>query len=118
MAASTSSTSKLFASCTCAVRRSAFRIQRSQIHTRPNLPYEIEQGVQPFLSAQALRGTAIDWHQGNLGKLNDLVRGKSQTDLWTATGKADLVILNFFFLDGVTPIEQARSTRTPVLRRL
>lgn len=75
MAASTSSTSRLLSSCTCAVRRSVFRVQRSQIHTRPRLPYDIENGVQPFLSAQAVKGTAIDWQHGNLNKLNDLIRG-------------------------------------------
>lgn len=76
MAAATSSTSRLLSSCTCAVRRSAFRIQRSQIHTRPRLPYDIEQGVQPFLSAEAVKGTAIEWQQGNLNRLNDLIRGR------------------------------------------
>lgn len=74
--ASTSSTSRLLSSCTCAVRRSAFRIQRSQIHTAPRLPYDIESGLPPFLSAKAVKGTAIDWQQGNLNKLNDLIRGE------------------------------------------
>lgn len=45
------------------------------IHTRPTLPYDINAGVEPFLSARALRGTAVEWHQGNLDRLNDLVRG-------------------------------------------
>lgn len=73
--ASTSSTSRLLSSCTCAVRRSAFRIQRSQIHTAPRLPYDIESGLPPFLSSKAVKGTAIEWQQGNLNKLNDLIRG-------------------------------------------
>lgn len=32
--------------------------------------------MQPFLSAEALKGTAIEWQQGNLNRLNDLIRGR------------------------------------------
>lgn len=73
--ASTSSASRMLSSCTCAFKRSVVRVQRHRIHTRPQLPYDLENGVQPFLSPKALHGTAVEWHQGTLSKLNDLTRG-------------------------------------------
>ncbi|KAK9896219.1 manganese and iron superoxide dismutase [Cystobasidium minutum MCA 4210] len=116
--ASTSSTSRLLSSCTCAVRRSAFRIQRSQIHTAPRLPYDIESGLPPFLSSKAVKGTAIEWQQGNLNKLNDLIRGTkhenksvAQTVIDAAKSPSDALIFghasealnNGYFLSCLTP---------------
>lgn len=45
------------------------------VHSIPILSYNVDAGVKPFLSPTALHGTAIEWHQGNLDRLNDLVRG-------------------------------------------
>lgn len=46
------------------------------MHSRVPLPYAIDQGLDPFLSPNALRTIAIDWQQGVLTRLNELVRGE------------------------------------------
>jgi hypothetical protein len=71
------STSKRTLQCRCLSSSITLKAQAATraVHTRPNLPYDISGGLKPFLSSQALRGTAVEWHQGNLNKLNDLIRG-------------------------------------------
>ena len=64
--------------CSCLRRPSATAGLARAVHTRPNLPYDIRQGCRPFLSEKAIKGTAIEWHQGNLDRLNDLTRGEGQ----------------------------------------
>lgn len=74
----TASSSRL-CSCLTKAARSPHSVQllaaRRQKHTLPNLPYSIDSSLVPFLSTKALRGTAVEWHQGQLDRLNDLVRG-------------------------------------------
>ncbi|KAK4046528.1 hypothetical protein OIV83_005980 [Microbotryomycetes sp. JL201] len=55
--------------------------QRRSVHQRVPLPYEIDNGLQPFMSAQALRTTAVDWQQGVLSRLNELVQGTELENL-------------------------------------
>ena len=75
-AASTSAPRTALCSCLRRLSAPAALVQARAVHTRPNLPYDIRQGCRPFLSEQAVKGTAIDWHQGNLNRLNDLIRGE------------------------------------------
>lgn len=48
---------------------------RRCLHERVPLPYALEAGVAPFLSPSALQTVAVDWQQGVLTRLNELVRG-------------------------------------------
>lgn len=52
---------------------------RRLLHSRVPLPYELEAGLAPFLSPQALNTIAVEWQQGVLGRLEELVRGKLPT---------------------------------------
>ena len=58
-------------------------IRIRQFHQRKGLPYPVEQGLGEFLSADALKVIAEDYHDGLLERLNDQVRGASipATDL-------------------------------------
>lgn len=65
------------------VVRSSSRLRACQL--RPTLarnvhdvrlpPYKIEDGLGDFLSPDALRGIAVDYQEGLLQRLNELVRG-------------------------------------------
>ena len=46
------------------------------LHSRVELPYSIDAGLNPFLSPAALKTIAVDWQQGVLDRLNELVRGR------------------------------------------
>lgn len=51
------------------------------LHHRVPLPYAPDQGIPGFLSPDALRTVAVDWQDGLLTRLNDLVRGPSLSHL-------------------------------------
>lgn len=48
---------------------------RRSVHTRPPLEYDLDEGLPPFLSPEALKTIAIDYQDGLLERLNDEVRG-------------------------------------------
>ncbi|GAA5983548.1 hypothetical protein JCM10908_000329 [Rhodotorula pacifica] len=54
--------------------------QRRFAHRRVPLPYEAEHGLPGFLSPNALRTVAVDWQQGVLARLDELVRGTELED--------------------------------------
>ena len=49
------------------------------LHHRIPLPYQLDQGLPGFLSPKALETIAVDWQQGVLNRLNDLVRSQSNS---------------------------------------
>ncbi|KAM0752868.1 hypothetical protein T439DRAFT_323477 [Meredithblackwellia eburnea MCA 4105] len=54
---------------------------RRSIHSRVQLPFPIQDGLDPFLSKNALKTVAVDWQEGVLDKLNQLVHGTEFQDL-------------------------------------
>ncbi|KAM0791496.1 hypothetical protein ACM66B_005949 [Microbotryomycetes sp. NB124-2] len=93
-------------------------LQRRSVHQRVPLPYEIDNGLQPFMSAQALRTTAVDWQQGVLSRLNELVQGTElenlsvyQTVIQASSDPAHALAFNYasealnnsFFLSTLSP---------------
>jgi Fe-Mn family superoxide dismutase len=54
---------------------------RRHLHERVPLAYALEGGVGSFLSPEALQTVAVDWQQGVLERLNELVRGASRCAL-------------------------------------
>lgn len=50
--------------------------QRRLAHRRVPLPYDAEHGLPGFLSPNALRTVAVDWQEGVLARLDELVRGQ------------------------------------------
>ncbi|KAK4049488.1 hypothetical protein OIO90_005439 [Microbotryomycetes sp. JL221] len=88
------------------------------MHQRVPLPYELEQGLEPFMSAQALKTTAVDWQQGVLSRLNELVQGTEledksvlQTVIQSAQDPTKALVFNYasealnnsFFLSTLSP---------------
>ncbi|KAI5480572.1 superoxide dismutase, Fe-Mn family [Pseudohyphozyma bogoriensis] len=51
------------------------------IHSRVPLAYPLEHGVNDFLSPAALKTVAVDWQEGVLDRLNELVKGTVYEDL-------------------------------------
>ncbi|KAI9616400.1 hypothetical protein H4Q26_010792 [Puccinia striiformis f. sp. tritici PST-130] len=54
--------------------------QRKYLHISPptsSLPFSIEKGLDPFLSAKTVKSLAIDWQDGLLDRLNQHVKGTS-----------------------------------------
>jgi hypothetical protein len=51
--------------------------QRRLVHHRVPPPFDVEEGLQPFLSPENLRTVAVDWQDGVLARLNELTRGPS-----------------------------------------
>jgi len=122
----TASSSRLCSCLTSSLRTraAAQRIPSAQLfarrekHTLPNLPYSLDSSLEPFLSTKALRGTAVEWHQGNLDRLNDLVRGTpfenksvARTIMDSSKRREDALVFGYasealnngFFLSGLTP---------------
>lgn len=64
----------------------AFAFRRC-LHERVPLAYSLEAGVNPFLSPSALKTVAVDWQQGILSRLNELVRGASAVREQEGNGK-------------------------------
>ncbi|SCV72236.1 BQ2448_4930 [Microbotryum intermedium] len=104
--------------CSSSSAASRVSIGRRNLHQRVPLPYQLEQGLEPFLSPTALRTIAVDWQQGVLTRLNELVRGtpvENQTVLQTvkqtaanpeqvlAFNYASEALNNSFFLSTLTP---------------
>ncbi|GAA5965934.1 hypothetical protein JCM8115_000755 [Rhodotorula mucilaginosa] len=58
--------------------RATTGVQTRFAHRRVPLPYDAEHGLPGFLSPNALRTVAVDWQQGVLARLDELVR---DTDL-------------------------------------
>ncbi|GAA5887009.1 hypothetical protein JCM3774_005130, partial [Rhodotorula dairenensis] len=54
--------------------------QKRFAHRRVPLPYDAEHGLPGFLSPNALRTVAVDWQQGVLARLDELVRGTELED--------------------------------------
>ncbi|KAK4692650.1 superoxide dismutase, Fe-Mn family, partial [Phenoliferia sp. Uapishka_3] len=89
------------------LRPSALKVARPlcairSIHSRVELPYSIDNGVGSFLSKNALQTIAVDWQQGVLDRLNELVRGGKYADLsvlqtlkQTATDPAETLAFNY-----------------------
>lgn len=46
------------------------------IHTRLELPYDIEAGMGEFLNPAGLKTVAVDYQQGLLDRLNEQVQGE------------------------------------------
>ncbi|BGP40205.1 hypothetical protein JCM10450v2_004184 [Rhodotorula kratochvilovae] len=97
---------------------------RRALHHRVPLPYDAEQGIPGFLSPNALRTIAVDWQEGVLSRLNDLVRGtelESASVLHTlkktaaeptqtlAFNYASEALNNSFFLSTLSPTPSAPS---------
>ncbi|SCZ88080.1 BZ3500_MvSof-1268-A1-R1_Chr2-1g04175 [Microbotryum saponariae] len=97
---------------------STVSIRRRNLHQRVPLPYQLEHGLEPFLSPTALRTIAVDWQQGVLTHLNELVRGTTvenqtvlQTVKQTAANPEQVLAFNYasealnnsFFLSTLTP---------------
>ena len=53
----------------------AQRDARRHIHYRKELPYSIDDGLNDFLSPEALKMVAVEYQDGLLERLNDQVRG-------------------------------------------
>ncbi|POY74672.1 Fe-Mn family superoxide dismutase [Rhodotorula taiwanensis] len=51
------------------------RTSKRFAHRRVPLPYDAEHGLPGFLSPNALRTVAVDWQEGVLNRLDELVRG-------------------------------------------
>jgi hypothetical protein len=50
--------------------------RRRAVHTRTPPPYELDNGLPPFLSEKALKTVAVEYQEGLLSRLNDVVRGE------------------------------------------
>ncbi|SGY20521.1 BQ5605_C016g08082 [Microbotryum silenes-dioicae] len=115
---SASSSQLTCCSAATAAAPSTVSIRRRNLHQRVPLPYQLEQGLEPFLSPTALKTIAVDWQQGVLTRLNELVRGtpvENQTVLQTvkqtaanpeqvlAFNYASEALNNSFFLSTLTP---------------
>ncbi|KAL7282034.1 hypothetical protein ACG7TL_003501 [Trametes sanguinea] len=70
LAASTSRAARL-----ASVRTQACRVPSRALHKRKELSYPIEGGLGKFLPPHALQMIAVDYQQGLLDRLNDLIRG-------------------------------------------
>ncbi|ORY38925.1 hypothetical protein BCR35DRAFT_311509 [Leucosporidium creatinivorum] len=103
-------------------RPAATPLLRRQVHQRVPLPYDLEQGLSPFLSPNALKTIAVDWQQGVLSRLNQLVQGTDaenlsvlQTLKHTATNPTQSLAFNYasealnnsFFLSTLSPTPTA-----------
>lgn len=59
-----------------AARVSLQWIQSRHVHTRLELPYDIEKGLGEFLPPAALKTVAVEYQQGLLDRLNEQVAGE------------------------------------------
>ncbi|GAA5986022.1 hypothetical protein JCM5350_005500 [Sporobolomyces pararoseus] len=113
---------------------SAIRIGgRRFVHHRVPLPYQLDQGIPGFLSPNALKTVAVDWQQGVLDRLNDLVRNTEEENLsvlqtlkQTATDPSKTLAFNYasealnnsFFLSTLTPSPSTPSPNSTLAQRL
>ncbi|GAA6006945.1 hypothetical protein JCM10207_009148 [Rhodosporidiobolus poonsookiae] len=103
------------------------------VHSRVPLPYSLDQGLPGFLSPSALRTVAVDWQQGVLARLNDLVRGTPvadqsvlQTLKQTAQDPTQTLAFNYasealnnsFFLSTLSPTPSAPSPSSSFSQQL
>ncbi|GAA6020235.1 hypothetical protein JCM11491_003858 [Sporobolomyces phaffii] len=103
------------------------------VHHRVPLPYQLEQGLPGFLSPAALKTVAVDWQQGVLDRLTDLVRNTDadnlsvlQTLKQTATDPSKTLAFNYasealnnsFFLSTLSPAPSAPSPNSRFAQRL
>ncbi|BGP24804.1 manganese superoxide dismutase [Rhodotorula toruloides] len=92
--------------------------QRRLVHHRVPLAFDVDEGLKPFLSADNLRTVAVDWQDGVLARLNELIRGTEyenlsvlQTLKQSATNPSHALIFNYasealnnsFFLSNLSP---------------
>ncbi|GAA5970923.1 hypothetical protein JCM3765_007852 [Sporobolomyces pararoseus] len=106
---------------------------RRFVHHRVPLPYQLEQGIPGFLSPNALKTVAVDWQQGVLDRLNDLVRNTGEENLsvlqtlkQTATDPSKTLAFNYasealnnsFFLSTLTPSPSTPSPNSTLAQRL
>ncbi|BGP16422.1 hypothetical protein JCM10213_004022 [Rhodosporidiobolus nylandii] len=106
---------------------------RRALHQRVPLPYPTEQGIPGFLSPEALRTVAVDWQQGVLDRLNQLVRGTDvedksvlQTLKQTAQDPTQVLAFNYasealnnsFFLSTLSPTPSAPSPSSSFSQQL
>ncbi|KAG6830618.1 hypothetical protein H0H92_015710 [Tricholoma furcatifolium] len=105
--------------CSSAARRLNLRSLPSRsVHRRVELPYSIEDGLGNFLPPNALKTVAIEYQEGLLKRVDELVRGSpeanesiAQTVLNTAVDRtrvlefnyASLALNNSYFLDQLKP---------------
>ncbi|GAA5889743.1 hypothetical protein JCM16303_005364 [Sporobolomyces ruberrimus] len=113
--------------------RASGSIGRRSVHHRVPLPYKLDQGLEGFLSPNALKTIAIDWQQGVLDRLNELVRNTDaenlsvlQTLKQTATDPTKTLAFNYasealnnsFFLSTLSPSPSTPSPDSSLSQRL
>ncbi|GAA5875714.1 hypothetical protein JCM5296_005593 [Sporobolomyces johnsonii] len=106
---------------------------RRQLHQRVPLPYNVDQGIPGFLSPNALKTVAVDWQNGVLDRLNQLVKGTEaenlsvlQTLKQTAQDPAKTLAFNYasealnnsFFLSTLSPNPTAPSPSSAFSQKL
>ncbi|GAA5894370.1 uncharacterized protein JCM6883_003802 [Sporobolomyces salmoneus] len=106
---------------------------RRFVHHRVPLPYSLDSGLPEFLSPNALKTVAVDWQQGVLDRLNDLVRNTDaenlsvlQTLKQTATDPSKTLAFNYasealnnsFFLSTLSPSPSEPSPNSSLAQRL
>lgn len=69
-------------------------LRRRLVHQRVPLPYDLDQGLSPFLSPNALKTVAVDWQQGVLTRLNELTHGKLSSRLEVEAKKLTLALFS------------------------
>ncbi|WAR62959.1 hypothetical protein PtB15_18B41 [Puccinia triticina] len=104
---------------------------KAALHVSPpttSLPFSIDQGLEPFISAKTARSLAIDWQDGLLDRLNQHVKGtpaenKSLFDTIVDLAKdrtqvipfnlASEALNNSFFLNGLKPADPRNAPNRP-----
>ncbi|KAH7100566.1 hypothetical protein BKA62DRAFT_830784 [Auriculariales sp. MPI-PUGE-AT-0066] len=100
--------------------RALAAVQRRALHTRTELRYNVDHGLGDFLPPAALKIVAVDYQQGLLDRLNQLIpttkyetMSLPQTVIQSAPNAQDIAIFNTasqalnnaFFLDNLRPSE-------------
>ncbi|GAA6063328.1 hypothetical protein JCM10212_003914 [Sporobolomyces blumeae] len=112
---------------------SSWAPSRRFVHHRVPLPYQLDEGLPGFLSPLALKTVAVDWQEGVLSRLSDLVRGtdaENQSVLQTlketaadpsktlAFNYASEALNNSFFLSTLSPNPTPPSPSSLLSQRL
>ncbi|KAA1073198.1 hypothetical protein PGT21_003429 [Puccinia graminis f. sp. tritici] len=111
--------------------RNPAHTSKAGLHVSPpitSLPYSIDQGLTPFLSAKTVKSLAIDWQDGLLDRLNQHVKGtpaenKSLFDTIVDLAKdrtqvipfnlASEALNNSFFLNGLKQADPHQAPNRP-----
>ncbi|GJN90532.1 hypothetical protein Rhopal_003543-T1 [Rhodotorula paludigena] len=131
--ASAASARRAVASSSSSAAASAPAAARRQLHSRVPLAYSPDHGIPGFLSPAALRTVAVDWQQGVLDRLNDLVRGSDLESLSVlqtvkqaaqdptktlAFNYASEALNNSFFLSTLSPTPSSPNPSSNFSRKL